>query len=97
MMKKQLYNLGYMKNVSLLRHYRSHFHPAKRLYGYLSLNMHFCFSSKIYGNIESYVAQQNPIDDCGDIALNKLAINEFSSYLYTPQDLRKNVENIGLN
>ena len=64
-------------------------------------DMHFCFSSKIYGNIESYVAEQNTIEDCGDIAFNKLATDQFSSYLRTPQDLRKNVEKywlkLGLN
>lgn len=55
-------------------------------------DMHLCFSSKVYGGISSYVAEHKELNDCGDIAYNKLATDEFSSYRTTPQELRKSVE-----
>ena len=55
-------------------------------------DMHLCFTSKLLGNINSYVAMQQTIDDSCDTTLNGLYFDEHSSYLKTPNELRSNVE-----
>ena len=55
-------------------------------------DMHLCFTSKLLGNINSYVAMQKTIDDSCDTTLNGLYLDEHSSYLKTPNELRSNVE-----
>ena len=55
-------------------------------------DMHFCYSAKILGNINSIIAKQVDIEDWSDITDNKLCSDEFSSFKTTSFDLRKNVE-----
>jgi len=57
-------------------------------------DMHFCYSCKLFGNIDSYVAKQNSLAECSDIRMNRLAVDQFSSFKnnYTPQ-LRTDIEN----
>jgi hypothetical protein len=55
-------------------------------------DMHLCFSSKILGNIKSYVGKQNKIEDSCDITNNKLASDEHSSFKITKNNVRSNVE-----
>ncbi len=55
-------------------------------------DMHLCFSSKVLGNIHSYTGKQETADDQCDIQLNRLATDQYSSYLTTSSQLRKNVE-----
>jgi len=55
-------------------------------------DMHFCFSSKLLGNINSFVCKQTDINDCCDTSMTALSQDNFSSFLYTPQKLRQDVE-----
>ena len=56
-------------------------------------DMHLCFSSKVLGNIQSYCCQQVNKEDICDITMNKLAIDDFSSYKITNKtDLRSKIE-----
>ena len=55
-------------------------------------DMHLCFSSKILGDICSYVAKQVTEEDMCDIAFNRLATDQYSSYKVTNPELRSNVE-----
>ena len=59
-------------------------------------DMHLCYSCKLFGNINSYVAKHTSIEDCSDIVMNKLAEDEFSSCNYNKNknipELRKNIE-----
>jgi hypothetical protein len=55
-------------------------------------DMHLCFSAKILGNISSYVANHSNEDDMSDITNNRLARDNFSSYLVTKRSLRSDVE-----
>ena len=55
-------------------------------------DMHICFTSKIRGNIDSYVAQHNNMDELCDITRNSLANDEYSSFKYTPSELRLNIQ-----
>ena len=55
-------------------------------------DMHFCFSCKVFGNINSYVAEHKTNDDMSDIAFNKLAADEHASWRTTKMSLRKSVE-----
>lgn len=55
-------------------------------------DMHLCYSSKVLGNINSYIAKQINVDDSCDITNNRLANDKFSSYKITDVQLRKNVE-----
>jgi hypothetical protein len=55
-------------------------------------DMHLCFTSKLLGNISSYVAEQSIKDDRCDIYDNKLANDEYSSYKTTSSQLRSNIE-----
>jgi hypothetical protein len=55
-------------------------------------DMHLCFTSKIFGNINSFTSKQITLDDMADITNNTLAIDQYSSYLTTPKTLRSNVE-----
>ena len=57
-----------------------------------SEDMHFCYSAKLLGNINSYCAKQNTIDESNDIVYNKYASDNYSSYKTTNIELRKNVE-----
>ena len=51
-------------------------------------DMHLCFTSKILGNINSYVAEHKNYEDMCDITQNGLAGDEFASYRYIPNELR---------
>ena len=55
-------------------------------------DMHFCYSSKILGNISSYVGKQIG-NGLSDTTNNRLAGDEFASFKTTSSDLRKSVEN----
>ena len=55
-------------------------------------DMHFCYSSKILGNISSYVGKQIG-NGLSDTTNNRLAADEFASFKTTSSDLRKSVEN----
>lgn len=55
-------------------------------------DMHLCFSSKILGGINSYIAMQCSNDDMCDTANNALAVDEHSSFKVTKPELRSNVE-----
>ena len=59
--------------------------------------MHFCFSCKLLGNIDSYVAEHNNNDECSDISYNQFAADEFASWKTTPTELRINVEKYFIN
>jgi hypothetical protein len=54
-------------------------------------DMHLCFSSKIRGNIDSYVAEHKNMDEICDSAHNLYAGDEFASYKYTPKELRLSI------
>lgn len=57
-------------------------------------DMHLCYSCKLYGNIDSYVAKHNTMDECSDIAMNNLAMDEFTSFNNKNiSQLRRNIEN----
>lgn len=64
-------------------------------------DMHLCYSCKLFGNINSYVAQHNTIEECSDTTMNKLAADQFSSCNYHKNkhipELRKNVEKSWIN
>ena len=55
-------------------------------------DMHLCFSSKVLGNINSYIAKQCSLNDICDNTNNKLATDQHSSYKVTSTELRSNVE-----
>lgn len=55
-------------------------------------DMHLCFSSKVLGNIDSFIGEQRNLDDSCDITINKLSNDKFSSYKSTSPELRSNVE-----
>lgn len=55
-------------------------------------DMHFCYSSKILGNINSYTAKQCTQNDMCDITNNMLAVDQYSSYKTTNPELRSNIE-----
>ena len=59
--------------------------------------MHFCFSCKLFGGINSYVGEQNNTNDSCDIAMNKLAEDEYASWRTTKMSLRKAVEQYWIN
>ena len=54
--------------------------------------MHLCYSAKLLGNINSYCAKQNTIDESNDIVNNKYSSDIYSSYKTTNKELRENVE-----
>ena len=54
-------------------------------------DMHLCFSCKICGNINSYVAEHKNYEDICDITENFLSSDEFASYKYTPRELRLSI------
>ena len=56
-------------------------------------DMHLCFSCKILGNINSYVAQHKNMEDSCDTSNNVLAGDEFASYRHTPRELRRSIPN----
>lgn len=60
-------------------------------------DMHLCFSSKLLGDIESYVCIQKTHEELSDIAHNMYAVDDFSSFKTTPSELRKGVETYFLN
>lgn len=55
-------------------------------------DMHLCFSCKMLGNIDSYVAEHKSIDDMSDVAFNKLASDQHASWKITKPSLRRAVE-----
>jgi len=55
-------------------------------------DMHLCFSSKLLGGINSYMAQQRCSEDHCDIARNRFADDNFSSFKSTPKESRVAVE-----
>ena len=55
-------------------------------------DMHFCYSSKILGNISCYVGKQVS-NELSDTTNNRLAADEFASFKSTSRDLRISVEN----
>jgi hypothetical protein len=55
-------------------------------------DMHLCFSSKLLGNIESYVCVQKTQEELSDTKYNMYAVDDFSSFKTTPSELRKGVE-----
>lgn len=55
-------------------------------------DMHLCFSSKVLGNINSYIGKQCSQNDMSDITNNQLASDQYSSYKVTNPELRSNVE-----
>lgn len=55
-------------------------------------DMHLCFSSKVHGNIESFVGEQLTRDDLSDTAGNGLAGDKFASFRTTKKELRMAVE-----
>jgi hypothetical protein len=55
-------------------------------------DMHLCFSSKVLGNIKSYIAKQSTPNDNCDITCNSLAGDEHSSFIVTKPELRNDVE-----
>ena len=64
-------------------------------------DMHLCYSCKLFGNINSYVAQHNTIEECSDFAMNNLAVDQFSSSNYNKNksipELRKDIEKSWIN
>lgn len=55
-------------------------------------DMHLCYSSKILGNISSYIGKQSNHNDECDTTHNRLACDQHASYKTTSGDLRKSVE-----
>ena len=56
-------------------------------------DMHLCFTSKILGNIPSYIGEQKKREDISDIFNNRLANDEYSSFkLERKTNNRFNVE-----
>lgn len=55
-------------------------------------DMHLCFTSKVLGNIDSYIAKQCSSVDMCDITNNQLACDQHSSFKVTSPELRSNVE-----
>tara|TARA_Y100000816_G_scaffold134770_1_gene95235 strand:- start:132 stop:839 length:708 start_codon:yes stop_codon:yes gene_type:complete len=60
-------------------------------------DMHFCFSAKINGNIESYVGEQLHVLTISDLSYNKLASDQFASYITTKKELRIAIEQYWLD
>ncbi len=60
-------------------------------------DMHLCYSSKILGNISSYIGKQTNINDMSDTFNNILANDIHSSFKKTPRQLRIDVENYFIN
>ena len=51
-----------------------------------------CFSSKVLGNINSYVAKQPKLEDQCDLKMNGFASDEHASFKTTSRELRRRVE-----
>jgi hypothetical protein len=64
-------------------------------------DMHFCLSSKLFGNISSYCCKQSTIDELSDTSHGILSTDRFSSYLSSDPMIRISIENyfkkLGLN
>lgn len=56
-------------------------------------DMHLCYSSKVLGDIKSYVGKQTNKEDMCDIKNNAYAGDNFASYRTTSGKLRKDIEN----
>ena len=56
-------------------------------------DMHLCFSSKVLGNIDSFIGEQRNLDDSCDITINKLSTDKFSSYKEEKLSVKKLQEN----
>lgn len=55
-------------------------------------DMHLCFSAKVLFGIPSYSCKEAELDDCNDIRNDLYAVDSFSSFLNTTEELRKSVE-----
>lgn len=55
-------------------------------------DMHLCFTSKILGGINSYTCKQTCFEDMSDTTNNELASDIHSSFKFTSDSLRSNVE-----
>ena len=60
-------------------------------------DMHFCFSAKINGNIDSYVGEQLDVSTKSDLSNNRYASDQFASYRTTKKELRMAVEQYWLD
>lgn len=60
-------------------------------------DMHLCFSSKILGNISSYIGKRPNQDSNCDITNNSLADDQFASFKTTNKELRQSVEKYFVN
>jgi hypothetical protein len=60
-------------------------------------DMHLCFTCKILGNINSYLAKQIFLEDNCDISLNKLCTDGKGSFLITPNKLRHEIQSYFIN
>jgi hypothetical protein len=56
-------------------------------------DMHFCFSAKMLGGINSYCCKQYKKEDECDLSNNKYVTDQYASYKYTKKELRVAVEN----
>jgi hypothetical protein len=60
-------------------------------------DMHFCFSAKKNGNIDSYVGEQLHVSMRCDLSNNKYAADQFASFRTTKKELRMAVEQYWLD
>jgi hypothetical protein len=60
-------------------------------------DMHFCFSAKINGNIDSYVGEQLHVSTRCDLSDNMHAADKFASFRTTKKELRIAVEQYWLD
>lgn len=62
-------------------------------------DMHLCYSSKLFGNINSYVAEHLSLADCSDTTMNSLAVDEFTSYntINNKEKKRKDIEDFWIS
>ena len=55
-------------------------------------DMPLWFSSKVLGNIPSYICKHATRDECSDISFSRYADDEFASFRTTSAELRKSIE-----
>lgn len=61
-------------------------------------DMHFCYSAKLFGGINSYVCKQTNEDELCDTSMNKLAVDEHANFRRNGiTDLRIEIEKYWLN
>ena len=56
-------------------------------------DMHLCYSSRVLGNIASYIGEHNTREECSDTTMNGLCHDQFASYVNTPRQIRVDIEN----